>query len=505
MTYLFLAISLLASAQAPSIDDPATTHNQRVKDELAASLNKVLSSRALEGAEVGLFVQRVSDGSILYSHQADQLLIPASTIKLFTSAAALTTLGPDYRFTTQLYGVPPKDGIIEGDIYLKGNGDPWLVPERVWSFLNRVYFQGIREITGDLVVDDSHFAGPPFAKGWEQDDSASAYMAPAGAVSIGFNSIQVHVLPNPESDQPATILIEPPSDYAEIEGTITTTSEGSTNLKIDVVDHKDGSKIVIGGQISEVSGPRTYWRRIHNPALHSGAVVLTQLSKLGIKVKGKVRTGTVPEDSHELVEFTSPRLADLLNKVNKYSNNFMASQLARAFGAQILEPPGSWEKGKKVLAQFLQDNVGILEPTYQIENASGLHDVNRVSVRQVGKLLTYMYEDPALRTEFLNSLAVAGGTGTLSERMQDTDASYLLRAKTGSLSVASALSGYVYAKNHEPVIFAMIVNHYKHGLEKVWETQNALGEILAKIDFATELPGKLHVREKPDPKKQAKR
>lgn len=453
-------------------------------ESLSPQLDALLARSEIADAEVSVHVVRISDNKVLYAKNENTLRVPASTIKLFTTAAAIDTLGPDYRFETELYGPAPSNGVVHGDLYLVGNGDPWLVPERLWYFANRLKYAGITTIEGDLIVDDSYFEGSMIAAGLEQDSSSSAYMAPAGALSVGFNAVLVHVLPT-KPGEPAQIAIEPPSENTVVLGTVTTSERTRTRVDVDVL-HENGKNVVkVSGYILQ-SDKRGYWRRIHEPAIHSGAVYKRMLSNIGVTIRGAIKKGSAPaagpgEVVEPLVAMSSPRLADLMEKVNKYSNNFMSGQLARATGAKALGAPGSWVKAEQTILEFLARKVQLSAPLPIIKNASGLHDVNQVSTRHVTELLTYMAKEPRFGIEFMNSMAVAGGTGTLQSRMNEGKAHQVLRAKTGTLSIASALSGYVTTENGERLAFSMLVNHFNHGIQPIWDIQNELGEILASM------------------------
>jgi D-alanyl-D-alanine carboxypeptidase/D-alanyl-D-alanine-endopeptidase (penicillin-binding protein 4) len=161
----------------------------------------------------------------------------------------------------------------------------------------------------------------------------------------------------------------------------------------------------------------------------------------------------------------------------------MAAQIARVLGAEVYGAPGTWEKGRQAVEAFLADEVGIERNSYILGNASGLHDVNRFTPRQMVRILEYMARRPSLKPEFVASLAVAGGAGTLSERMGESSAG-LLRAKTGTLRSTSALSGYVTCRSGETLAFSIIVNDYQVSIQEVWRAQDDLGALLAEVDFS---------------------
>lgn len=459
----------------------AVTTGDPVCRNVTTQLDTIMASPAFEDAHVGLVVRRLDDGVTMYAHNADQLLIPASNIKLVSTAAALHYLGTDFRFTTEVLGDMDDNGHVDGDIHLRGNGDPWLVPERVWYLANRLYYSGLRSVSGSIIVDDSYFGGDRQALGHEQDESSHAYMARRGAVSVGFNTLLVHVYPGSKPGARAEILVEPRSEYARIDNQTTTVTKRS-HLTVDVVPEKDRSAVVVSGQVSVRDSGRGYYRRVDNPPVFAGEVLKQALKEVGVRVRQGVKLGIVPEDSKRIAQLASPRLSEIVTRVNKHSNNFMSEQIALATGARVYGAPGTWDKAKKAIETFLAGNVGINAGSYALHNASGLHDVNRVTPRQLVRVLDFMYGEPRLRPEYMASMPVAGTSGTLSGRMRETSASGLLRAKTGTLSIASALSGYVTARRGETLAFSLLVNDYRTTIDDIWAAQDEVGAAMAGFD-----------------------
>lgn len=466
---LCLVVSAIESAHGPTATTP-----------LAAELEAALAAPALVGANVAVHVERLTDGEILFGRASDVPLVPASNMKLVSTAAALQQLGSDYRFKTLVFGKPDDRGVINGPLTVQGFGDPWLVPERVWYLASRIYYAGVREVRGDLVVDDTYFDGDRMARGFEQDRTSNAYMAPMGALSVGFNAVLVHVLPGGADGALARVNLDPPSRYAAVEGEITTVGRGRSNIEVDVEPVGDRSIIKLGGRIAKKDSGRGFYRRVDNPPIYAGEVLRTALEQLGVKLRGSVKLGVAPVDVEPLVVFTSPRLAELIDRINKTSNNFMAEQVARVLGAEAYGAPASWEKSERAMRTFLVEKVGLAPDAFVIGNASGLHDVNRMTARGLVRVLAYMHQQLATRPEYVASLAVAGSAGTLAGRMRDGEARYMVRAKTGTLSIASALSGYVTAHDGTPLAFSIVVNDYACPIEEVWKTQDALAQILAR-------------------------
>jgi D-alanyl-D-alanine carboxypeptidase/D-alanyl-D-alanine-endopeptidase (penicillin-binding protein 4) len=497
------ALLLQAIAQPVPAEQSAAAAPQdlaEISADLAADLAKVVRDSGLHGAKVGLAVMRLRDGRVLFEHRSEQLLVPASNIKMITAAAALQRLTPDYQFPTEIYGQLDAQGCVTGDLLLKGYGDPYLVPERMVYLASRLAMAGVRRVAGDLVVDGSYFSGPRLAFGAEQDNSDSAYMAPTGAVSVGFNALQIHILPGPTAGAAARVLLDPPSGYAAVQGQVQTTARGRGSVRVEVeqncspaapgADPSCGNdEVRVAGHLQVDAVPRAFWRRINQPEQFAGEVFKTALTQVGIEVPGRVRQGVLDPATAptKLVAYVSPRLAELVGPLNKYSNNFMAAQIAMALGAHIYGAPGTWEKGKKAIEAFLTEQVGLVPGSYTLGNAAGLHDVNSFTAAQMVQLLHYMHTQPQLWPEFVNSLAVAGGLGTLQDRMAAGPAAGILRAKTGTLAGACALSGYVTDRSGEPLAFSFLVNGF-HSLSGVWRAQDRLGNALASLCLAGPCP-----------------
>lgn len=481
-----LALSFIAfvGSLVPGVPGSATGPElEPVCRDLTTQLDTILASPVFEGARLGILVQNLENGELLYASHPDEQLVPASNIKIVSTAAALHFLGTDHRFLTDVYGEVDENGVVNGDLYIRGAGDPWLLPERVWYLSNRLYYLGVRQIRGDIVADDSFFDGPRFASGQEQDTTSYSYMAPRGALSVGFNAVLVHINPAQAPGQPAEVLIEPQSSYAKVESQVVTVSRGRTRLNVDVLPDGDRSVIKVSGRISIREPGHAYYRRIDNPPIFAGEVLRHALKQVGVAVdEGKVRTGVVPEGTSKIAQLASPRLADLVSRVNKHSNNFMAEQVALVTGAELYGPPGNWQKAQTAIELFLNDVIGLDPSSYTVRNASGLHDVNQISPRQLVQVLAYMYNQPQMRPEFVASMAVAGNAGTLSTRMLDSEAAGVLRAKTGTLSIASALSGYVTAKRGQVLAFSLVVNDYTTAISEIWAAQDEVGTALATLD-----------------------
>ena len=443
---------------------------------LARALGRVVNERTISHGQLSVQVVRLDTNEVLFSHRPHDLLVPASNAKLVTTLAALDGLTPDFQFNTDVYGAMDANGVIAGDLSIKGYGDPYLVPERIWYLATRLKMRGVRDIKGALVVDDTYFdPHDRIANGWREDHTTRAYMAPAGAVSAAFNAIMVHVLPSPIPGEDARVVLDPEQGYfTGIDGRIATVDGVPGRAEVDVV----GRRVRVSGSVERNLGPHAFWRRVDDPPQFAGEVLAQALRSAGISFSGPVVVAAMAQSEAPLLSFESPRLGDLVVPLTKFSNNFMAAQLALTLGAAQFGGPATWHKAHRAIDAFLRRKLGFLPGSYQMQNASGLHSVNRLSAQQLVRLLAFARRQPRYAVEFTNSLPAAAGYGTLAERMHGSQAAFRVRAKTGTLSIASSLSGYAQTADGVPLAFSFLCNRYRR-VDDVWAAQDRFAETLA--------------------------
>jgi len=452
--------------------------------QLMAQLQSILQTPELEGARVGVHVRSLSDGRVLFDRGGDELFNPASNTKLLTTAAALEVLGPSYRFGTEVHrSGTMKDGVVDR-LYVTGGGDPTLTTEAMFGLVNEVALRGIEAVDGDLVVDDSFFDEVREGPGWEEETGDPAYAAPVGAFSVNFNTFVLRVTPGEAVGQPARVRVWP--DVGLVDPVVDAVTRGRrtrSRLWAGTKAGQDGHiEVVLRGSIAlDAYEGYEIRRRVHDPTRFAGEMMKSLLQMRGISVKGKVRRGERPDDAIRVAGHTSPPLASILSKLNKYSNNFIAEQILKTMGAEATGEPGSWASGIDVLEQFL-DELGVPRDQYVLGNGSGLNDVNRVTPAIVTLLLARMNERFDVRPEFIASLATAGLSGTIHRRFEDTPAETRLRAKTGSLTGVSALSGYVLTRDDELLAFSIMMNDYRGRARPMWQIQDRIGVALAQHD-----------------------
>jgi serine-type D-Ala-D-Ala carboxypeptidase/endopeptidase (penicillin-binding protein 4) len=460
------------------------TASPSLEPALKQTLIDAINQETLDGADLSFLAVRLRDGAVLAEHGAGSLINPASNAKLFTSAAVLDTLHAEYRFKTEYFVQGSlKDGVLWGNLVVKGYGDPTIVSERMARVANELYLFGVEKITGSIVVDGSYFDTVEEARGWETEESPDrAYAAPVSALSVNYNATAVYVRPTQEGNA-AIVKIDPPSEQVILKGEILTEKLGRGvrvySEKDKSEDGKEVTLLTVEGSVSAREAPFRTYRRVYSPLRHFGSTLVYFLQQRGVKVQHRIIEGRVPDGARLVLVDRSPPLAEIVADLNHYSNNIIAETLIKAMGAEVMGAPGTFDNGLLVARKFLEEKVGFEPGTYTFQNGSGLNDVNRFTARQVVKLLQYMAKDFESGTEYETSLAVAGTRGTIGFRMRDTPAERHLRAKTGTLRGVSALSGYVVEPDGDVVAFSFLSQGFKNGASPVWKVQNAIGVAFA--------------------------
>jgi serine-type D-Ala-D-Ala carboxypeptidase/endopeptidase (penicillin-binding protein 4) len=449
----------------PAATPPPPPDPDQRKGWLKARLDEVGSQAGLAGAKIGILVADYETGQVLYARNEKMLLNAASNVKLVTSAAALSRLGPEFRWRTVVYGPAAGGrpvnaaGDLSGDLYLRGSGDPTLVTEDLDALATSLAGQGLKRVKGALVVDATAFEGGNVGPGYEQRTENFAYRAPSSAASLNGNAVLVTVVPGPKPGAPARITIDPPSPYFALSGRVVTAGlSGPAIPMVDTGDAQDQTKIILSGRIRIGSEPRPFLRRVSHPELFLGQTFREVLKRHGISVEKPLRLGAVPGEGYRtLASHDSPPLAVVLHDLNKRSSNFAAEQVLRTLGGEVVGRPGSWDKGLEAVARHLE-GLGIPRNGYRMSNGAGLYDSNRFTAEQMVTVMRAALRDFRIGSEYMASLAVAGIDGTLGQRMGGTPAHRYVRAKTGTLANVSSLSGVVGAPGEKPLLFSVIIN-----------------------------------------------
>lgn len=500
------------AAQPPGLPELKFVTSTRTLAELQGRISEILRRPELAPATVGIKVASVETGKVLFEQNAEKLLSPASNMKLYTVAAALDRLTPDYRFKTLVYSQrkPETDGTLKGDLIVYGGGDPSLsfrfnngdYTKGINDLADRIVAAGIKRVGGDLIGDESFFSGAPYGSGWEWEDLQWWYGAEVSALSINDNFVNLSVRPGTSLGAPATITISPADPLLTIKNRVTTVARG-TRRDLAVYRELASNVVEVTGQIA--LGDEGYSGRlaISQPALLFVYLLRSALASRGVTISGKTRTidnrsgaSLVRKGEQALATWRhGPELAELTMLLSvplsviaaqtlKPSQNLYTELILRTLGATVLptatspvprptdaseaaEVPISQAKtsesdGIEVVKSFL-GQAGLDPTILNLTDASGLSRSDLISAAATVQLLTYMRRH-RYATAFREALPIAGVDGTLRNRMKGTAAQNNLRAKTGTLSTASSLSGYVTTASGEELVFSIMVNNYPDGV-----------------------------------------
>jgi D-alanyl-D-alanine carboxypeptidase/D-alanyl-D-alanine-endopeptidase (penicillin-binding protein 4) len=428
-------------ARASVVNDPETPRFD--VDGLRAVLDAQLE-RASQRADVAVHVRDLDTGEVLFDAFGDAKLIPASNQKIVTSAAVLDLLGADYTFATTVH--------LAGDaLVLVGRGDPSLQVED----LRRLALEARARVDPGTIhrvlVDDTAFTNTSFAPGFEDDPLGVAYKAPSGALSVGFNVVEVLVATWPSVSGAPVVYVRPESDHVVVENT--SVLRGSKR-RLDVRSRRAGEQTVITvrGRLPKGALPSFERRRIHEPALHAGSVFARAFA--GPETPLVVQRGALPRGARALAIHRSKPLIAIVDDVLAWSNNFIAEQLLRTLAWELTGAPGGWQNGAALLRRYWTA-IGGDDDALDVENGSGLTREGRVTASALVDLLAVA--SAAEGHPLVRALPVAGVEGTLRSRLRTSGRR--VRAKTGTIDGVTGLSGVVTDEaGHPRLAFAILIN-----------------------------------------------
>jgi len=452
--------------------------------DLQATLDQRIADRTLKDATIGVFIQSLGDGQIWYGHNTNTAFIPASNVKLVTAILALEYLKPEYHFTTRLLSAGTRaDGVLNGDLYLQGGGDPSLTPADLQTMAQLLAagdaehgIPPLQKINGKLILDSTVFpgTGPLLGKGWEADDLTWYYAAPAGALSCNRNAVKITVHGEMAGKKPS-VTLDPPTGVLTIVNLAVTSSKVRT-VAVDM--KRSGSVVRITGRVApgadlveQVSVP--------DPARFTAEQFCRALKDLGVSV-GAVEMEAVDRNTMPvLVEHNSNPLGALISDMLKDSDNMYAEQLYwTLLSLYSLEKPLD-QRYMALLGDFLNHS-GMLSWGTALVDGSGLSRLDKATPAALAHLLAYMATTPNYAT-FYNALPVAGEDGTLQKRMCDTPACGNAHAKTGTMRSVSSLSGYVTTAAGEPLVFSILLNGYRNSSVNARKLQDDIVNYLASV------------------------
>lgn len=430
--------------------------------ELPAAVRTSLAQHDVPPEAVSILIRDADTGDDRLRWNAETPRNPASVMKLFTTYAALTDLGPAHTWETRVYADGPvRDGRLEGDLWLVGDGDPFLTARDFWQILGTIQRRGIQQITGDLVLDTSRFAPVQRDPAAFDDRPRRAYNQPPNALLVNFNAIEYEIN-SPRTADGIRVSAFPPLAGLAVNNQLNATPDawcGSHRWQVDYDfrETPDGPRAQLAGPVAPDCG-HVHLRRTGPPV---GDYVHGLFRSLWQHWRGRFagtwRRGEWSGDGDPLVRHESDALAAVVRLINKYSNNVMTRQLALTLAAERRGAPASEAQGRSVVRAILAEE-GITSPRFNLDEVAGLSRENRVSADHVAQLLATA-RTSLVAPEFMASLPIAGVDGNLRTRLSDGEVTGRARMKTGMIDDVSAIAGYLRTADNRERIVVVLINH----------------------------------------------
>ena len=435
---------------------PAAAYAQQ---ELPIPVENALEYRRVPNQTLSVYVESLDSGAVLLSWNDAVPRNPASVEKMLTTLVALDTLEQAYTWKTDVHLLGEvTDGVLEGDLLLKGYGDPYLVTERFWQMLRQIRQLGISTINGDLLIDDSYFDIGDYDPAAFDHEPLRAYNVAPNAMLTNFKVVRYYFEPDVASSS-VQVKVDPSLDNLLIVNKLRVANGSCRGYQrgITITPNEDVSRVTFSGRFP--SGCDTY--SMDRAALSHNEFTYGLFRSLWLESGGRI-TGTwknvvAQDDLEPVLSFESLPLSDIITKVNKHSNNVMARQLLYTLGAEAFGPPGTEAAGRKAVRQWLAGN-GMDFAELRLDNGAGLSRESRMTARHLADLLRFAYQS-AYMPEYLSSLALSGVDGTLSRRFRNGVLTGMAHMKTGSLDHVSSIAGYFQARSGNRYIVVMLHNH----------------------------------------------
>ena len=447
--------------------------------QLRHDIDAVLSDSVFTATSAGIKVVSVASGEVLYEKGSKLLVHPASNMKLLTSLTAIKVLGKDYGIKTSVFlDTLIINGVVYGNIYLKGYGDPDLRTADLDTLASQLRSLGIRRVAGDVIADNYFFDDLYWGNGWMWDDEPDPDEMFISSLSVNKNCILVNVMPTLVEGDSVIVSSDPPTSYVSLLSEARTVKDSAINpVQVTRMFKERLNAITIRGEIQKGSLPLARRVSLWRPELYAAQLFKEALLRAGILVFGQPKTAPTPFSTREAVSHAWP-LDSVVIAMDKVSDNLSAENLLKIIGARKRGVPGSAQNGLFVVNESLAA-MGIDTTSILIADGSGVSHYNLLSPEMLVQLLTAAAKSPDVFPLFYESLPIAGIDGTLARRMTTPPAAGNLRAKTGSISGVSTLSGYVKTNDGELLAFSFMMQNFIQPTSTFRAAQDKIGQLLA--------------------------
>jgi len=460
---------ILLSFGSPLAADEAQKSATR---ELPPALKRVLDAHNIDAQHISVHVQSLRSDEPLLALNGSVARNPASTIKLLSTYLALDYLGPAYTWKTEIFTRGPiLDGVLDGDLIIKGYGDPYIVLERLWLMIRELRQRGLKQINGNLVVDNSYFqleeSDPAEFDGQEQ----RTYNVAPEALMVNFQTVRFVFRPTPDKQQ-LKITADPQPDNLEIINRLQLRSGYCGGYQNGIRMDMEKDQVIFSGSYPRECRQYGMSRAVLTPASYAWGVFRKFWRDSGGDISGSLVLGEVPETMEPFAVIQSPSLAELIRGVNKFSNNIMARHMTLTVGAEMYGAPGTTQKSRDAVGALLKE-AGRAFPELYIDNGAGLSRDTRITAEHLADVLRSA-ADSIYQAEFIASLSISGMDGTLRKQYRNEPTTGRMHLKTGRLEDVFAVAGYVVADSGERFVVIMLQNYPKAHRGIGQEAQDAL-------------------------------
>ena len=455
---------------------------------LPPNVLNALKAAQIPAANVAVVVQPVDTNQPLVAHNTAQAMNPASVMKLVTTYAALDLLGPAYTWKTGVWiESAAVNGVLEGNLYLKGSGDPRFAIEHLSALLRQLRVRGIEHIHGDIVLDRTVFNVPAIDPGAFDDKPMRPYNVGPDGLLLNFRALRFTLLP--ENGKPR-LLMETPSDGLRVDNQLRTTegacgSNWKDQLSIRLIPESRGKRLEFSGSYAEQCGEKSLHLSPLDADAQTSGLIRALWKELGGSLDGQVRAGATPAGSRLLAQHESAPLADAVRDINKFSNNVMARQVFLTLGNS--GAPASAERARQRISDWLTSRK-LQFGELVLDNGSGLSRVERISAGSLNRLLLDAWKNPVM-PEFISSLPIVGIDGTMKKRLKESDASGRAHIKTGTLDGVKTAAGYALDAQGRRYAVSFLINHPRAQAGSaaidallLWVAQRRAGEKMPLLD-----------------------
>jgi len=445
---------------APSDSEPAppvvdSTNPEGHIPEIDAAARAIALEKVFKDSDISIEIREVDTDRVLGAYHEHSALNPASNAKIVTAAAALSLLHGSHRYKTTLSGTI-KNGALQGPLILRGYGDPTLTTGDFVAMALDAKAHGVRRVDGDILVDQRFYDDQTTPPAFEQQPSEWAvFRAPVSAVAVNENTLTLTVRPG-AAGSPAHCTFDPPG-FVDAEGEVKTGEAGADSVGLALSGNGKRMSAKLSGTIGADARVVRYTRRVEDPTLLPGYVLKAAFEDIGVKVQGDVKLTTNAKGA-VISHHESEPLSAILYALGKSSDNFYAEMVFKSIAGETKARPAVSADSAEIVQKWLA-KIGANDTGVMVKNGSGLFDANRITASSLTRLLRHAYRDSAISAEFVSQLAVGGVDGTLHKRFRNSRMRHSVRAKTGTLEDAIALSGYVLGPPGKgPVAFSILFN-----------------------------------------------